>query len=675
MIRFKGLVVAFVLVAVSTLFFGNSAFAVPKDVTVRFDVLAAFDACPNIPGIQPSVPDGMTIDTDGNCYTPAPPPVDLCLNIPGVQAVVPSGYYRTDTGNCHPQPTPPTPPVSVCPNLPDIHVTVPDGYYLDLETNECLEIINAPEPPTGDVCLNIPGVQLATPSGMVNNDGYCHTPMTPPGTSPPETAPLKNVPELFQPIAQSLVNLVPRSVQEFFRELPADVVDRIPLYSFILVLILVLIPIPQSIREYYYKRRLLAFYRREQNIAEEKNNFIAIASHYLRTPIAIMKDSLALMSSTGEIAQSSVGTMSGALDTLGKQITTSLDIANANPALSSFSDSLSIKPIPFWRSGFFWLPIAFSVVLTVLVNFFIGIVGDKEIGTNNALFQVFVIVVFVIVLYLIVRNYHIQKSLRQEKDILITHEQTIDATRNDFLDQQATNISTALNTLYFTSTTSPPSRSYALYADGLARLGSLHDKFILLSQIKTGVNRSSSSFNLKSTIDHVIADQQANIVAKNLSVQNIAGDTMIVQNEPLFSFVIGSTIDNAIKFASPGGRVFIASRPEDKIITVRVSDNGRGIDPAKIDQLFKPFSRAESAVDFSYEGLGLSLFLNRLILTYTGGSITAASRPTGGTDVTIVTPTNITENNLDNKNANLVGRVELESTTSSTSKTRSSQLS
>jgi signal transduction histidine kinase len=116
-------------------------------------------------------------------------------------------------------------------------------------------------------------------------------------------------------------------------------------------------------------------------------------------------------------------------------------------------------------------------------------------------------------------------------------------------------------------------------------------------------------------------------------------DVNVVQNESLFAFVISSVLDNAIKFTEPGGHVRIETTPEDKMIQVRVTDNGRGIAPEKIDQLFKPFSRAESAVDFSYEGMGLSLFLNRLILTYTGGDIGIVSSAEGGTEVTIKTPT------------------------------------
>ncbi len=304
-----------------------------------------------------------------------------------------------------------------------------------------------------------------------------------------------------------------------------------------------------------------------------------------------------------------------------------------------------IKPIPFWRSGFFWIPIGLSIFLTLLANFLIGVVGGHEIGTNNALFQLVLIVVFIVALYLLVRNYHIQKKLREQETALIAHEQAIDATRNEFINKQTTNINTALGALIFTSPSPNPSRAYQIYSDGRNRLRDIYNKFILLGYIKTGANRNVSAVNVKAIVDKAIADRHRDIQAKQLSIQNNLGNITLTHNEPLLSFVINSVLDNAIKFSNQGGQIAITNRANEKMIRVTISDNGRGIDPSKLNQLFKPFSRAESVIDFAYEGMGLSLFLNRLIMNYTGGQIAAAPRPTGGTDVAITTPINITDLN------------------------------
>jgi len=620
--------------------------AFDANVEIEIQIEVQKDLCPNIPGIQVTIPPGMVQDTEGNCYTPPTPPepeVDLCLNIPGIQIYIPWGYWRDWEGNCWPQPLPPEPPIDLCSNLPDVQTEIPDGYIFDPVTNTCIPQPTEPEYP--DVCYNIPGIQTETPPGMNNDNGYCYTPppITPDPEPPvqPEQPPLKNLPDFLQPFGRFLVGLVPPFIQDFFRSLPDDIVYQLPFYILILVLIFILIPIPQSIREYYFKRRLAAFYASEQGIAEEKDNFIALASHYFRTPIAIMKDSIPLMVSTGDVTKDNATSMENTLKGLNNEVSASIDKAD-NPLLNNLDNAASPKPKPFWRSGFFWLPIVLSVILTLLANFLIGVVGEKEIGANNAIFQLIIIVIFAVVLYLLVRNYLIQKKLRQEKDALIAHEQAIDAVRNNFLEKQASSLSSAVGALYFTSPSEPPTKPYNLYNDGLSRLSSIHDKFFLLSQVRTGASREATPFDLQAVIEHTVALKRPAIAKKNLTVQTSAESTPIVQNEPLFSFVISSILDNAIKYSNDGGQIDITSQLQGKNVVITFKDNGRGIDPSKIDQLFKPFSRAESAVDSGVEGLGLSLYLNRLILTYTGGTITVTPEPGGkGTEVIITTPTDV----------------------------------
>lgn len=87
------------------------------------------DLCPNIGGIQTTVPDDRILDESGNC-TPITNG-DLCLNITGIQRTVPNGKIRDISG-------------------------------------ECTDVAN------GDMCLNITGIQTTVPSGMTRNaQGDC----------------------------------------------------------------------------------------------------------------------------------------------------------------------------------------------------------------------------------------------------------------------------------------------------------------------------------------------------------------------------------------------------------------------------------------------------------------------------------------------------------------------
>jgi hypothetical protein len=56
------------------------------------------DVCPNIAGIQASVPVGLIINEAGQCVPP--PPIDVCPNIQGAQSEVPQGLFKDEAGNC-----------------------------------------------------------------------------------------------------------------------------------------------------------------------------------------------------------------------------------------------------------------------------------------------------------------------------------------------------------------------------------------------------------------------------------------------------------------------------------------------------------------------------------------------------------------------------------------------
>jgi len=115
------------------------------------------DMCPNISGIQASVPNGYTTNASGDCVPVGP---DWCPNIPGTQTSVPANYTVDAAGDCVPVDP------DWCPNIVGTQTSVPTGYTLDA-SGDCV--------PVGpDWCPNIPGTQTSVPAGMtVDTQGDC----------------------------------------------------------------------------------------------------------------------------------------------------------------------------------------------------------------------------------------------------------------------------------------------------------------------------------------------------------------------------------------------------------------------------------------------------------------------------------------------------------------------
>ncbi len=126
------------------------------------------DICPNIAGNQSTVPDGMTLNTAGNCVQVSQP--DACPNISGVQSNVPNGYIYDLSGNCVPIGS----TIDVCPNIAGDQSSVPAGMTLNI-AGDCVTVSQP------DACPNIAGVQTEVPSGYVYDlSGNCIPVTTPP---------------------------------------------------------------------------------------------------------------------------------------------------------------------------------------------------------------------------------------------------------------------------------------------------------------------------------------------------------------------------------------------------------------------------------------------------------------------------------------------------------------
>jgi PAS domain S-box-containing protein len=99
----------------------------------------------------------------------------------------------------------------------------------------------------------------------------------------------------------------------------------------------------------------------------------------------------------------------------------------------------------------------------------------------------------------------------------------------------------------------------------------------------------------------------------------------IVADEALYSRAVGNLIDNAIKYTPEGGRVGVTAYAEGEYVVVKVQDNGIGIAPRYMENLFKPYFRVESPGGARPKGTGLGLALVKLIAERHHGSVRVES--------------------------------------------------
>jgi CheY-like chemotaxis protein/nitrogen-specific signal transduction histidine kinase len=95
--------------------------------------------------------------------------------------------------------------------------------------------------------------------------------------------------------------------------------------------------------------------------------------------------------------------------------------------------------------------------------------------------------------------------------------------------------------------------------------------------------------------------------------------------------VVKSLISNAIKFNRGKRKINIYSSKEDAngkdVVKIIVEDNGIGIPPEDIENLFRNFSPLDTSINRKYGGMGLSVAISKGIIELHGGDMWVVSEP------------------------------------------------
>lgn len=140
---------------------------------------------------------------------------------------------------------------------------------------------------------------------------------------------------------------------------------------------------------------------------------------------------------------------------------------------------------------------------------------------------------------------------------------------------------------------------------------------------------------------HIVGDLRAMLRAdlreKGAELTSDA-DLPVIHGDPMqLMQLLQNLVANGIKYnmtAAP--RVHIAAQETADSVRIEVSDNGIGIEPQYLEEVFQPFRRLHSAEEYSGSGLGLATC--RRIAERHGGRIGCRSTPGEGTVFTVELP-------------------------------------
>jgi light-regulated signal transduction histidine kinase (bacteriophytochrome) len=183
--------------------------------------------------------------------------------------------------------------------------------------------------------------------------------------------------------------------------------------------------------------------------------------------------------------------------------------------------------------------------------------------------------------------------------------------------------------------------------DAAARMQSLIQDLLAYSRLATRPEENRP-VDLQAVVAEVLYDLEARVQATGAAVTVDELPTLSAspfQMRQLFQNLIA----NALKFQKPGTapQVRITAeragatdparkRTNAKAWTIRVSDNGIGVDERYAEKIFAPFQRLHGRTE--YEGTGMGLAICRRIVERHGGTINVESKPGEGTTFVITLP-------------------------------------
>jgi signal transduction histidine kinase len=438
-----------------------------------------------------------------------------------------------------------------------------------------------------------------------------------------------NTPEQTTGIS-SVLRHVSNGAKRVIRALPRPVVYSFPYILFVLLGVNALVLLFQAKREVGEYRTLQAILARLRAISEGKKSFLALVSHYLRTPLTVVASGVEMLQGS-DLVTSSVVDLKAVSDRLRKKIELLIDQINMStttaPAVAA-SGSMPAN-VQVWRQPGLLVPVLLIGAAGFGFTYLTARAGSFSITQVNVAIQIIVFFILALTTYQVLRRIQLHKRDAALLQQVVQQEEAEAQSRDELITITTTALNDDLQTLDKAMAATGDTKAVSFIRRGQSQFHDLMAKFTLVSGLHGG--RSSKPFapaQLADMLDRAGARVKPAMVSRGITVAANNGELSFpVQDVPLLLFVMQSLLDNAVAYSPDNATIEVEAQSSPSGTTLTITDHGAGIPPEKQMLLFRPFSKAEDAETFNHEGIGLSLYIDRLIMAYLGGAIELQSKP------------------------------------------------
>jgi len=158
----------------------------------------------------------------------------------------------------------------------------------------------------------------------------------------------------------------------------------------------------------------------------------------------------------------------------------------------------------------------------------------------------------------------------------------------------------------------------------LDKMNALVNGFLNLSRLESGkIFLQKEVFNLDDLILEVIEEHKV-LIANHQIILHPCAQTLVNADREKISNVICNFLSNAAKYSPLQSRIEVICEVQEETATIKVIDQGAGIEEEESKHLFERFYRAENTKHIS--GFGIGLYLSAEIVERHGGEIGVKSK-------------------------------------------------
>ncbi len=170
--------------------------------------------------------------------------------------------------------------------------------------------------------------------------------------------------------------------------------------------------------------------------------------------------------------------------------------------------------------------------------------------------------------------------------------------------------------------------------DSVTYMTSLLDDVLTLSRADRGkIKFSPTKVNLKDLCSQLMNEiKYQTLPGHNLVFDYKLDDEIFKLDNKLLTQILNNLLSNAVKFSPEGGKILLSVTKKQKKIQFIVEDEGLGIEPNDLKNIFEPFYRGKNVTEIHGSGLGLNIVKNAVELC--GGDIMIESEVNKGTKIT-----------------------------------------